>query len=336
MKVSIIVPFFNTYLGYFDELMNQLLSLDREKYQIILINDGSDSDDILNYVSKVEAKGLFDIINTNHVGVSNARNKGIQFATNEYIMFVDSDDLINVDLLNYIVKNDFNYDVLFLNATFQKNELFFEEGVCNIISNFDVEEIYCHERSLPPIYSSIGAKSCCGKLIKKEILINHHILFDEKLVYCEDCLFCGELYKKISNYAFVSSPVFYFYRINHNSQTRKFDFNFISRYSLFFDSFLQMNRDYPKRIEFVMFDTLAIHLNVRVCMSIKRFHWIYARKVVSSNVMKQMAEYFYKRDDLAPYRKRICFYIRHKLYFLCILLIVLKRLPISLKIKFTK
>lgn len=336
MKISIIIPFYNTYLTHFVELVNQLLTLSKDYFQIILINDGSNSKDILNYIKEKHLNNMFDIINANHVGVSHARNIGIKFASNEYIMFVDSDDLINIDLLNHIVESSFNFDILFFSATYQKEDLFFHGKLDNLISDFDVENIYCNDRFLPPTFSSIGARSCCGKLIKRELLTNFNILFQENLVYCEDCLFCGELYKHIKNYAFVSLPPFYFYRINEKSQTRKFDFNFITRYTLFFNSFIELNHEYSNRIEFAMYDTLAIHLNVRVCMSIKHFHWIYARKVVSSKVMRQMAVYFRKRNDLAPYRRRICFYIRHKLYFLCILLIVLKRIPISLKIKFEK
>lgn len=329
MEISIIIPFYNTPLILFKELINQISTIDNKFVEVLLIDDGSTDKQLLDFVNKLSKP--FIIHHENHKGVSNARNKGILYSTKRYVLFIDSDDLINAQFLNDLLKNDFDEDIICLKSCYAGENIPCDYNIS--LHSFDLEYAYCGDRLLGQEYKAISTRSICAKLIKKDLIISNNIFFDTNLVYCEDCLFCGELYKYTKNVAYVDGPFFYFYRQNTNSQTRKFDKKFIERYTTFFNKFLILNSNYPERIKFLMHDTLSIHLNVRVCMSIKHFHFLYARKVVSSDVMHKMAEYYKDNKEIPKYRQRLCFFIREKLYLFCILLIILKRIPVSLKVK---
>lgn len=111
MKISIIVPVYNTcnYLSRcLDSLVNQEIYQDIE---IIVIDDGStdESPEIIRKYAKqyTNIKPIFLPFNT---GVSTARNIGLNTAKGEYIGFLDSDDYVDnrffSELYNY--RQDFD------------------------------------------------------------------------------------------------------------------------------------------------------------------------------------------------------------------------------------
>ena len=86
MKLSIIIPYFNTP-AYTDELLSVLAKQMDKSVEVILIDDGSD----------VPYRPTFDflkVIRTNNQGQSKARNLGLNRANGDYIQFIDSDDLV--------------------------------------------------------------------------------------------------------------------------------------------------------------------------------------------------------------------------------------------------
>ena len=104
MKLSIIVPVYNTK-NQIDTCIKSIVNqIDRE-VEVMIINDAStdNSEEIIleyknqypniKYYSKKENTGLAD-----------TRNIGIDKAKGEYIMFVDSDDYIEKDLLKNLNK----------------------------------------------------------------------------------------------------------------------------------------------------------------------------------------------------------------------------------------
>jgi len=93
--------------------MDSLSAIDKNIYEIIIINDGSqdDSETICNQF-KDKHNNTF-VIHKENEGVSIARNYGILNAQGQYVTFVDSDDFVNnafVQILS-IIKNFENIDV---------------------------------------------------------------------------------------------------------------------------------------------------------------------------------------------------------------------------------
>ncbi len=63
----------------------------------MFINDGSTEELTNSILSEFEEKGCITLINTDHKGVSNARNEGIKHARGEFVIFFDPDDKYSSD-----------------------------------------------------------------------------------------------------------------------------------------------------------------------------------------------------------------------------------------------
>lgn len=96
IKISIIVPVYNTE-KYIGECIDSLSSqIGAENTEIIIINDGStDNSRVIaeEYIGNYSDLNI-KLINQENKGLSNARNVGVTYATGEYLMFVDSDDYL--------------------------------------------------------------------------------------------------------------------------------------------------------------------------------------------------------------------------------------------------
>ncbi len=103
-NISVIVPAYNQekYLG---RCLRSLIyqTLDRNEYEIIVINDGSK--DKTKFVANLFKDEIKMINNKKNMGLPHAINQGILSAKGRFIVRVDSDDYVNKEFLNI----PFNY-----------------------------------------------------------------------------------------------------------------------------------------------------------------------------------------------------------------------------------
>lgn len=105
MKLSIIIPFYQTY-GYTEELLDVLESQITDETEVILVDDGS------NPPFKTSREWV-KVIRQKNGGPAKARNRGLKEATGDYIQFIDSDDLVSEDFVSKILsKVDEGNDVI--------------------------------------------------------------------------------------------------------------------------------------------------------------------------------------------------------------------------------
>ena len=185
MNISIIVPFYNTKLLFIKSLIAQLSSLNKNNFEVIFVNDGSDSD-ISNFVSlECKAYGYTYIDLGANFGVSHARNIAICKAKFNYITFVDADDLIDLSVLNALIKYR-EIDLIMF-----KSDIFFADKDIKQ-STYELNEVV-FEKHLDELYSqnifNISMRSACGKILNKKIILNNKKYFDEELPFYEDALF---------------------------------------------------------------------------------------------------------------------------------------------------
>ena len=95
MKLSVIVPVYNT-AAWLPKCLNSLIDADKDgAYQIICVNDGStDSSAAILEEYRSRFPDLIRVIETPNGGLGHARNTGLDAAEGDYVLFVDSDDYL--------------------------------------------------------------------------------------------------------------------------------------------------------------------------------------------------------------------------------------------------
>lgn len=99
-KISVIVPVYNTE-KYLRRCLDSLLYQDiDEKYEIIVVNDGSTDGSLDIAEAYTEFFGNVKVYSRENGGLSAARNTGLEYARGKYTAFVDSDDYVDIKYLS--------------------------------------------------------------------------------------------------------------------------------------------------------------------------------------------------------------------------------------------
>ena len=102
-KVSVVIPCYN--LGaYLDEAVSSVLAQTFDDFEILVVNDGSTDPETCRILAEY-SRPKTQVIHTENMGVSAARNRGIHDAQGEYILPLDADDRIMPDYLRLAVEN---------------------------------------------------------------------------------------------------------------------------------------------------------------------------------------------------------------------------------------
>ena len=92
IKVSIIIPVYNTNQDYLENCINSILNQSFCCFEVIVVDDGS-ADSFIDSINKLaDLDSRIKVYHQENKGASVARNTGIKYAVGEYITFVDSDD----------------------------------------------------------------------------------------------------------------------------------------------------------------------------------------------------------------------------------------------------
>lgn len=117
MLFSVVIPLYNKSYSI-KRCISSVLAQNYKKYEIIVVNDGSNDDSLTiiedNYVDQIQ-KGLIKVINQPNQGVSVARNNGIRASKSEYICLLDADDEWKPNFLRKMTDlvNDYPYADLY-------------------------------------------------------------------------------------------------------------------------------------------------------------------------------------------------------------------------------
>lgn len=176
IKLSIIIPFFETY-DLTDKLLMELIIQDKEEIEVIVIDDGCNE----KKLDEFTGFNHIQIIHQENRGVSYCRNKGIKNANGKYIAFVDSDDMVMPNYIDTLLEliDTRNEDIIYFN--------WLDINTNNIIRRPDN----------PSVWKAI---------YRKEILP----MFDETLKCREDYFFNKEL-EKVKHTKYYYDKVLYIY-----------------------------------------------------------------------------------------------------------------------------
>jgi len=186
--ISIILPTYNAE-KYLSESIGSILRQTFTNFELIIIDDGSTDNTkaILNSYSSEDKRLQCHFCN--HQGAANARNYGLQLATGKYIMFIDSDDIYHKDMLHHMFTKAVQTNADMTICSYRKfdnttKKTLWEFRTPRHFLVYDRVETCEHEQDI----FSIVPGSPWGKLIKKEIINNHEIKF-QNLSSCNDFYF---------------------------------------------------------------------------------------------------------------------------------------------------
>ena len=195
INYSIIIPHYNIP----DLLIRSLKSIPiKEDVQVIVVDDNSpDADTYLERYSELSRPYLEFIRAPKNGGAGYARNIGLDHAKGKWLLFADADDFFvgnMYDIINTHVDSD--ADVIY----FQKRAVYSDNLNCKSSRSGYIDkimDIYLKTGDELPLRTRYGVP--WGKMIKKSLVENHHIRFEE-IKYSNDILFSvhvGCLAKKI-------------------------------------------------------------------------------------------------------------------------------------------
>lgn len=99
MKISIVVPCYNTPKKYFEPLLASVFAQGYENWELILV-DASDSAAATKYLhDRAQADTRINYLRTTNEGIALNTNKGISKAAGELVAFLDHDDMLDQDAL---------------------------------------------------------------------------------------------------------------------------------------------------------------------------------------------------------------------------------------------
>lgn len=195
--ISVIVPVFDgeRFIGRcLRSLLHQTLS--RDKYEIIVVNDGSK--DRTNFALELFKEDIKIINNKKNLGLPSALNKGIISSNSNFIVRVDSDDYVNTNFLLIL------YEYLIQNEEAGENK---DAVACDYLLVDDDEKTFSRKNCLT---DPIG----CGIMFRAE----HYKdigLYDETLLRHED-KDLRERFEKKYKIQRIEMPLYRYRRHKHN------------------------------------------------------------------------------------------------------------------------
>ena len=219
-KISVIVPVYNVE-KYIDKCLESIIKQTFQDFEVILVNDGStdSSQKIIDkYVDNYPDK--FKSYNKVNGGVSSARNYGFKNSHGEYIVYVDPDDVLASSFLEELYKNTQikSIDVSICGYSFIKSQDEEIQSKNNSVTVYDKRKFL--NRFLLRDISFLVV----SMLIKRSILVENYIMFDEKIKFSEDQVFIWNIILSANNIAYSSAKLYgYYLRYNSTmtSSTRK-------------------------------------------------------------------------------------------------------------------
>ena len=113
--VSVIIPYFKK-INYIKKTLNSVLNQTFQDFEIILVYDDNNLDDLKTLENEYKNNSKIKIIkNKSNLGAGISRNIGIKYAKGEIISFLDADDFWLPEKLNKQLKfmHDNDYDFTF-------------------------------------------------------------------------------------------------------------------------------------------------------------------------------------------------------------------------------
>lgn len=219
MKVSVVIPVYNV-LPYLERCVRSVLNQTYKDLEIILIDDGSTdgSGDLCDTLTGYDRR--IRVVHQNNMGLSAARNTGIHHASGDYVIFLDSDDewLIHDGLELMLPKGENLIDLILF-----KSVGIWKDGRRVAMKDYDIDYL-SRQTDSQSIFSHLVVTqrfevSACFLLVRKQLLIEHEILFPIGLT-SEDVYWSFHLWQHVHTISFHNLNFYgYYHRKDSISKT---------------------------------------------------------------------------------------------------------------------
>lgn len=340
---SIIVPIYNTQKQYLSRCIESLLNQTIDKYEIILVDDGSNKE-CKEFIEQYSKYDKITIIHKEHEGVCTARNIGINVAKNEYIIFVDSDDYVETDMCEKVEKciiENNRPDILCFDACLEyKNKSIkipLLECENKIMTNNDKKKLLVKticDQGIDYKEKFNIAGMVWSKAYNKVFLNKKKLYFDYKVFHAEDLLFNLYAFESANIIFYCKYPIYHYAR-NNKSLSNNFNEKFVKNDEYVLSRTENFIRKYGKTEEFynALYCLTAKMLKdyiIRIYLNKKNN---YTYKEAKEKICKLIDKEIYREalnnintKYLRTDQKIIYYLIKHKKIFLLKLITVIRNL----------
>lgn len=224
MYLSLIVPVYNG--GHLiEKCLNSILKQTFNDYEVIIIDDGS-KDDTLQVCRRFSAMdSRFHVYHKENEGLSRARNDGLSKASGDYICWADHDDYMEPDYLQSLVDSCEKYaypDCVFHGLLVKNNDDSTPKLPCKN------EGLYRLPDDVDQFFHNVNVKDfgfSFGKLFKRSIIEENHLVYNPKIVLGEDLDFFVRFLSVCKEIAVFPLSTYYYCVWNTSISHRIYEFD---------------------------------------------------------------------------------------------------------------
>ena len=150
MKVSVVIPVYNTPRNKFTRLLNSVLAQTEQSFEIIVIDDGSNAETAEALDAIAQGDSRISVYHQQNQGGGGfpARYDGIAKAKGDYVYIPDSDDILHPQLLEYCLWAAETKGAEFVAFRFEKIKNGLPQEVPNV-SAFESTPLYVIDPEAP-------------------------------------------------------------------------------------------------------------------------------------------------------------------------------------------
>lgn len=218
IHLSIIVPVYNTAIDKLEQCFQSIKTfMDKNSslnMECVIIDDGSKGK-VSDWCREFsETKAGFRFYKKVNEGVSVARNMGISLSKGQYIIFVDSDDILVSfnELEQYLL--DGKYDLIFSDLATDIQQKHMWKAFEGDSREIDFETV------ISRIVSDGTLNGPVCKIIRKNLLDQHHIEFDKTMITGEDLVFFIHILLQKPKMYYISQCTYIYKLVTNTSNSR--------------------------------------------------------------------------------------------------------------------
>ena len=225
IRVSVIVPVYNTKHEYLRACLQSLVTQDFEDFEVIVVNDGSTNgcEKVIPEFSGSNSNVVY--INQDNRGTSVARNTGLSNAKGDYLVFVDADDFVSEHCLKtvYEAMSERQTDILFFgyatNYTNREMRRVLDDPDPALWDRDTLElAVLKGDERLGPV--EVGAP--WGKIIRSNIIKDNGLRYTPGLIKGQDTVFMLSLFEHCRSFSYLGY-LGYHYRISDVSVSHRYN-----------------------------------------------------------------------------------------------------------------